>query len=196
MSTNSNALPVVKFSTAVFSTPATAAAYGYSSSGIYSGALLGGAAQIVISNGQVGVIHAAGAGSNNGVFTTQVFVRTDLEDSTGKGDIAYWLEYAGLMTWTLSTMTGVTSSNVLGTGLLVADTLVWAPATTGTTPSGNYTDLCTSLGVTTGQQSSPANNTPASLILASLGEGTTLVLDPKLGASCTSMQLYTQANLL
>jgi hypothetical protein len=80
------------------------------------------------------------------------------------------LALLGTGTFTLSTMTGAAGDPV--TDLMrYADTLTYVPATSETTPKGAGSMILAALTETEVQVYSPANNTPARLVIPDLGGG-------------------------
>jgi len=196
MSQDPTTNPIIKSAIRVANIDAKESAYGYSASGIYSGAYLSDAGGVVVQNGQAAVITFYGIGADNDTFTCQIWGRSQIGTKDNPGDdAAYWLQYVGLASLTLSTMTGNAGSDTIGTGYRIVDTITWVPATTGTTPSGNFTDLATALGALTGTASSPANNTPATLILPLIGECSEIYFDFNMGTA-TSANAFFQPNII
>ena len=189
--------PIIKSATRVLDTDSENTAFAYTASGIYSGAYLTGVSGVAVQNGQTAVITFYGKGADNDTFSCQIWSRSGIGiKAAGGDDGAYMLQYVGLATVTLSTITGIAGSSVITTAYRIADTITWTPATTATTPSGNFTDLAGALGTLTGTASSPANNTPATLILPILGEGQELVFDFDLTGTSTAANALCQVNVI
>lgn len=197
MSQDTVITPIVKTGTKVLDTDSAAAAFNYSASGVYSGAMTN-CGSVTVCNAQVAVVTFFGVGADGDTFTCQIWGRVDTSSNGGNiGDpvTPYLLQYIGLATCTLSTMVGLTGSTTIPVGSRLVDTIGWAPATSSSTPSGNYSDMCTALGIpSAGGASSPANNTPATLILPILGEAVTLVFDFKKAGTTTGMNAIAQVN--
>lgn len=197
MSQDPSTNPIIKSAIQVQDTDSSAADFAYTSSGIYSGTYYSGNSSVVVQNGQAAVITFYGKGVDNDVFTCRIWSRASIgTKAAGGDDAAYMLQYVGLATVTLSSMTGLSTSSVITASHLIADTITWVPATIGTTPSGNFTDVATALGTLTGTASSPANNTPATLILPILGEAQELVFDFNAAGTVTAMNAICQVNVI
>lgn len=185
--------PLIKPTVKVSATDSTEADFGYSSAGVYTAAYSVSVGSVVAQNAQVAVIEFVGTGADNATFECQIWTRVPVASATGAIDKAFFLQPAGLAACTLSTMTGDSASSALPATYRIVDTITWTPATTGTTPAGNFTDLCTAFGAGTGTSSNGAN-TPATLILPLVGECTELVFDFKLGTA-TAANAFCQLNV-
>jgi len=186
--------PLIKPSTKVSATDSTETSFLYSTAGPYTAAYTTVTVGVVTAhNAQVAVISFVGTGADNSTFSCQIWTRVPIASATGALDKAFWLQPVGLATCTLSTLTGDALSSALPSTYRIADTITWVPATTATTPAGNYTDLCTALGATTGTVSN-GSNTPATLILPLCGECSELVFDFDMGTA-TAANAFCQLNI-
>lgn len=188
--------PLIKPSTKVLAVDSTEAdSYLYTGAGVYTAAYTTqNVGTVVAHNAQVAVITFVGTGADNSTLTCQIWTRVPVADAvTGALDKAFFLQPVGLATCTLSTATGDALSSALPATYRIADTITWVPATTATSPSGNYTDLCTALGATTGTVSN-GSNTPATLILPLCGECSELVFDFKI-LTATAANAFCQLNI-
>jgi len=191
---NTSTNPLIKPSTKVMETDSTAADYTYTFSGVfpssYTTANLG---SISVQNAQNAVITFVGTGSDNETYTCAIWAKVPIAGATSLLDPSYFLQAVGVATCTLSTYSISSGTTAFPTTYRVVDTIAWVPATTATTPAGNYTDLCTAFSVGTGTASNGAN-TPATLILPIAGECESLVFDFKLGTA-DSMNAFVQPNV-
>lgn len=186
--------PLIKPSTKVSATDSTEADFLYSAAGVYTAAYTSvTVGEVTAHNAQVAVVSFVGTGANNSTFECQIWARVPVASATGALDKAFFLQPVGLATCTLSTATGDALSTALPATYRIADTITWVPATTATSPAGNYTDLCTALGTTTGTVSN-GSNTPASLILPLSAECSELVFDFKMGTA-TAANAFCQLNI-
>jgi len=194
MSQNTALNPLIKNTTKALATDSAASAFQYTTSGVYTGAYLTGCGGPTLMNAQNAIITFCGTGADNATFDVRLWARIGIEGSDGQGDPAYFLQYIGVASCILSSMTGVAGSTYLPTTVRIVDTITWTPATTATTPAGNYTDLCTALGTTTGTVSN-GSNTPASLILPLAAECNGIMLDFDM-TGATGGNAFIQANVV
>lgn len=193
MPQDTNLNPLIKSASKALATNSTATAFQYTTSGVYIGDYLTGCGGPVLQNAQNAMVTFCGVGADNTTFSVRLWARIGLSNSDGANDPAYFLQYIGLAACTLSAMTGVAGSTVLPATERVVDTITWTPASTATTPAGNYTDLCTALGATTGTVSN-GSDTPATLILPLAAECQGIVCDFDM-TGATSGNAFIQPNV-
>lgn len=183
--------PAVKFS----NLDSTAAAYTLTTGGVYSSSTLSSLPALETFNAQTATLGFVGTGLDNGAYTIQIWSAVPVVDATGVGDTHYYVQSVGVATCALSTSVASTGTTIFPATYRCVDTIAWTPAGTGTTPAGNYTDLCTALGAGTGTFSN-FTNLPATLVLPLAGQCGRLLFDFKLGANTTSMNGFGQANVV
>jgi len=91
----------------------------------------------------------------------------------GKPETDFRMEYLGKAAIVIGNTPGCAGSAAtdapVGSAELMADTIVWTPSTTATTPKGPMSVLETAMNEGVAAAYSPANDTPAHLVLPSLG---------------------------
>jgi len=186
--------PLIKPSTKVCATDSTAADYTYTFSGVfpssYTTANLG---SISVQNAQNAVITFVGTGADNATFTCTIWAKVPIAGATSLLDPSYFLQAVGVATCTLSTYVISSGTAAFPVTYRLVDTIVWVPASLGSSPIGNYSDMCAAFGLGTGTVSN-GSNTPATLILPIAGECESLVFDFKLGTA-TAMNAFVQPNV-
>jgi len=187
--------PLMKPSTKVLETNSNEADFLYSTPGVYTEAYeTVPVGKAVTMNATTGAIVFVGVGADNATFSVQLLAKVPVANAGGALDQAYILQGIGLAECTLSTAAASTATTAFPTGTKIVDTIVWTPCTTATTLVGNYTDLCTALGSTTGTVSN-GSNTPATLILPLIGECSEIYFDFNMGTA-TSANAFFQPNII
>ena len=187
--------PLMKPSTKVLEDNSTEPDFLYSAPGVYTAAYeTVPVGKAVTMNATTGSITFVGVGADNSTFSVQLLGKVPVAGADGSLDQAYILQGIGLATCTLSTATASTTTTAFPSGTKIVDTIVWTPCTTATSLPGNYSDLCTALGVTTGTVTN-GTNTPATLTLPLLGECGEIYFDFKMGTA-TSANAFFQPNIV
>jgi len=183
--------PLMKSAVKVSATDSTETDYAYTFPGVFTSAYttktLG---SCVVFNAQTAVINFVGVGSDGQTFNCTIWGKVPISDANGNLTSHFYLQPLGVANLTLGNAGAYAGSSAFSSSYLFADTIVWTPSTTATTPVGNYTDLCAGLGANTGTVSNGAN-TPATLILALAGQCVELIFDFKM-VSATSANAFVQ----
>lgn len=133
-----------------------------------------------IGDGLVTILAFSGdrvAGANNRNFTARIWgVHRLYKTENDLGD-EYLLFYVGLVAATLGNIAPVTGGLALTGSERMADTLTFTAATDATTPKGPFTIFETGLAEGVNETYSPADDTPAYLLLPSLGRATGIYID-------------------
>ncbi len=118
-----------------------------------------------------------GPGSDNGSFNFRLWAADWAVAGGGRerGHLELWLMGTG--TATLSTLQGITGGQVVLATERIADTLTWTKSSESSTPKGPMTKKETQYSEGTSDVYSPADNTPARLILPTLGRASALVME-------------------
>jgi len=149
--------------------------YQISASTVSAGTFPTGVGVVAVSNATNAKILFAGTGADNSTYSVRLYAKVGIEQSSENTDVAYTLALMGTADITLSTLTGPTASTLLA-GIRIADTVVW-------TPADPFSTIALANGADTGTAYSPANNTPAYLILPYLGGAFEVVTDYDMGTA-------------
>lgn len=127
-------------------------------------------------------VYFGGAGDDNDAYNYRIWLVRSTYAADGKTQTGLEYEFFGSGTATMSTAAFIGGGGALGTGR-IADTLTFTLATDATTPKGPATVLNTALGAASPAAYSPADNTPACLVIPHLGwpEGIIIEFDMTTG---------------
>ena len=105
-------------------------------------------------------------------------------------DLTYW-GATGLVT--CGNLTGVSASDLITTSSFIADTIAsWTLGTTATTPKGIGSEVEPAYGLGLSTYFSPANDTPATLLIPNFGAGYhAFLLEFDVGTATSANALYT-----
>ena len=131
-----------------------------------------------VANDRGVVIGFSGEGADNATFDYRIWSMVECQnpDDIGK-PTGYMLSYLGGGTATLGTATGSGSTGPVRSGERIADTVTFTVSSGSTTPKGPGQSMIDSLGEGSPSAYSPADNTPAMLIMPSLGRARLLIVE-------------------
>lgn len=134
------------------------------------------------------------ASPNNKDFLFRVWFAYRVQNTQQQIEPEYLLMAAGDGQATLSSaLSSPANGTFLQTNERLADTLTFTPATDATTPKGPFTAFQTGMSEGTSQVYSPADDTPAALIIPSAGRATGFVIDFDINGGSSAI---TSANAL